>query len=169
MLPKRLLKVSDLAILRGYGIFDYFLVRESVPLFIDDYVKRFFNSAKLMLLEMPISQQELKEQIYELIAANNVPNTGMRLVLTGGYADDGYTPIHPNLLILQHPMPAIPSVQAGVKILLYGYQRELPEAKTINYLTGIRMLGEMKAKGAVEILYHDFGTIREAVRSNFFW
>jgi len=162
------LKVNDLAILRGYGIFDYFLVREGLPMFVDDYMNRFFNSARLMLLEMAIMQSELKDQIHALIAANNMSNTGMRLVLTGGYADDGYTPISPNLLILQHPMPAIPSTDEGVKILLHGYQRELPEAKTINYLTGIRMLGEMKEKGAVEILYHDYGTIREAVRSNFF-
>jgi len=162
------LKVNDLAILRGYGIFDYFLVREGLPMFVDDYMNRFFNSARLMLLEMAITQSELKDQIHALIAANNMSNTGMRLVLTGGYADDGYTPISPNLLILQHPMPAIPSTDEGVKILLHGYQRELPEAKTINYLTGIRMLGEMKEKGAVEILYHDYGTIREAVRSNFF-
>jgi len=183
------LKVNDLAILRGYGIFDYFLVREGLPMFVDDYMNRFFNSARLMLLEMAImqselkdqihaliaannmsntGQSELKDQIHALIAANNMSNTGMRLVLTGGYADDGYTPISPNLLILQHPMPAIPSTDEGVKILLHGYQRELPEAKTINYLTGIRMLGEMKEKGAVEILYHDYGTIREAVRSNFF-
>lgn len=162
------LKVNDLAILRGYGIFDYFLVREGLPMFVDDYVNRFFNSARLMLLEMAITQNELKDQIHALIAANNMSNTGMRLVLTGGYADDGYTPVNPNLLILQHPMPKIPSIDEGVKILLHGYQRELPEAKTINYLTGIRMLGEMKEKGAVEILYHDYGTIREAVRSNFF-
>lgn len=162
------LKVNDLAILRGYGIFDYFLVREGVPMFLDDYVARFFNSAQLMYLEIPFSASELKDLIHELIEVNNVPEAGIRLVLTGGYADDGYTPVHPNLLILEHPMPNIPPAENGVKILLHGYQRELPEAKTINYLTGIRMLNEMKEKGAVEILYHEYGTIREAVRSNFF-
>lgn len=164
------LKVNDLAILRGYGVFDYFLVRESVPMYIDQYVARFFSSAESLHLEIPYSATELKDLIHELIDANAIPNAGMRLVLTGGYADDGYSPMHPNLLILMHPMPAANEdyYKNGVKTLLHGYQRELPEAKTINYLTGIRLLGEMKKQGATEILYHDFGTIREAVRSNFF-
>ncbi len=162
------LKVNDLAILRGYGIFDYFLVREGVSMFLDDYVKRFFHSAQLMHLEIPFSATTLKDLIHALVEANGVPEAGMRLVLTGGYADDGYTPVNPNVLILEHPMPAIPSNDTGVKVLAHDYQRELPEAKTINYLTGIRLAGEMKAKGAVEILYHHNGIIREAVRSNFF-
>ncbi|MFN7118490.1 MAG: aminotransferase class IV [Saprospiraceae bacterium] len=162
------LKVNDLAILRGYGIFDYFLVREGVPMFLDDYVSRFFNSAQLMKLDLAFSASEVKELIHELVEVNGVPEAGIRLVLTGGYADDGYTPEHPNLLILEHPMPNIPSYENGAKVLLHGYQRELPEAKTINYVTGIRLNGEMKEKGCVEILYHDNGLIREAVRSNFF-
>lgn len=164
------LKVNDLAILRGYGVFDYFLVREGVPMYLDQYVRRFFQSAGLLYLEMPFSALALKDLIHELIAANDVPDAGMRLLLTGGYADDGYSPVAPNLLILMHPMPAANEdyYKNGVKTLLHGYQRELPEAKSINYLTGIRLLGEMKRQGATEILYHDFGTIREAVRSNFF-
>lgn len=162
------LKVNDLAILRGYGIFDYFLVREGVPMFLDDYVSRFFNSAQLMKLEIPYSASEMKELIHELVDVNGVSEAGIRLVLTGGYAEDGYTPLHPNLLILEHPMPHIPSYEKGAKVLLHHYQRELPEAKTINYVTGIRLNGEMKEKGCIEILYHDNGLIREAVRSNFF-
>lgn len=162
------LKVNDLAILRGYGIFDYFLVRDGVPMFLDDYVSRFFNSAQLMQLEMPFSASELKDLIHELVEVNGLADAGMRLVLTGGYADDGYIPVSPNLLILEHPMPSIPSYKEGAKMMLHAYQRELPEAKTINYLTGIRLAGEMKTKGCVEILYHDNGLIREAVRSNFF-
>lgn len=162
------LKVNDLAILRGYGIFDYFLVREGVPMFLDDYVSRFFNSAQLMKLEIPYPASEMKELIHELVDVNGVSEAGIRLVLTGGYAEDGYTPLHPNLLILEHPMPYIPSYEKGAKVLLHHYQRELPEAKTINYVTGIRLNGEMKEKGCIEILYHDNGLIREAVRSNFF-
>lgn len=164
------LNVNDLAILRGYGVFDYFLVREQVPMYLDQYVGRFFKSAGLLYLDIPFSASELKELIHELIEVNGVSNAGMRLVLTGGYADDGYSPVQPNLLMLMHPMPAAKDefYTKGVKTLLHAYQRELPEAKTINYLTGIRLLGEMKQQGATEVLYHDFGTIREAVRSNFF-
>lgn len=162
------LKVNDLAILRGYGIFDYFLVREGVPLFLDDYVSRFFNSAQLMQLEIPFSASELKELIHELIDVNGAAEAGMRLVLTGGYAEDSYTPLQPNLLILEHPKPNMPAFENGAKLMLHNYQRELPEAKTINYLTGIRLRQEIKQQGALEVLYHNDGIMREAARSNFF-
>ncbi len=165
-----MLKVNDLAILRGYGVFDFFLVRSGVPMYLDDYVARFQRSAGLLNLELPLSPSQLKEHIQELIQANGLQDAAIRLVLTGGYADDGYTPIEPNLLIMEHPMPAYKEevMTQGVKVLLHEHARELPEAKTINYLTGIRLAGNMKQQGAIEILYHDGGFVREGVRSNFF-
>lgn len=165
-----MLKVNDLAILRGYGVFDFFLVRSNVPMYVDDYVARFQRSAGLLHLELPISTSQLKEHIQELIQANGLQDAAIRLVLTGGYADDGYTPVEPNLLIMEHPMPAYKEevMTHGVKVMLHEYMRELPEAKTINYLTGIRLAGNMKQQGAIEILYHDGEFVREGVRSNFF-
>ncbi|HMO38841.1 MAG TPA: aminotransferase class IV [Saprospiraceae bacterium] len=164
------LKVTDLAILRGYGVFDFFLVRSGVPMYVEDYVARFQRSARLLYLELPMPTDQLIGQIHSLIEANGLPDASIRLVLTGGYAEDGYTPVQPNLLILAHPMPtyATSVMTEGVKVLLYAFQREVPEAKTINYLTGIREAARMRAEGAVEILYHDGRYVREGVRSNFF-
>ncbi len=164
------LKVGDLAILRGYGVFDYFQVREGVPMFLDDYVARFDHSARLLHLELPVSQSELKERIRELIAANDLPEAGIRLVLTGGYSPDGYAPTEPNLLVMEHELPpANPQgYEQGARLLSHQFQREIPEAKTINYLTGIRLLAEMKKLGAIEVLYHDGKFIRETARGNFF-
>ncbi len=164
------LKVSDLAILRGYGVFDFFLVRGGAPMYLDDYVARFQHSAGLLYLELPMSEVELKEHILALVEANNLSNAAIRLVLTGGYAEDGYTPNAPNLLIMEHPMPTYKNdiMTTGVKVMLHEHTRELPEAKTINYLTGIRLAGAMKQQGAMEILYYDQQGVREGVRSNFF-
>jgi branched-subunit amino acid aminotransferase/4-amino-4-deoxychorismate lyase len=145
-------------------------VREGVPMFLDDYVARFANSARLLQLELPISQEELKARIRELIAANGLPEAGIRLVLTGGYSPDGYAPAAPNLLIMEHELPpATPqSYDQGARLLSHQFQREIPQAKTINYLTGIRLLAEMKKLGAIEVLYHDGKFIRETARGNFF-
>jgi len=164
------LKVSDLALLRGYGVFDYFQVRAGVPMFLDDYVARFFNSAQLLHLELPISQEALKDRIRKLVAANGLPEAGIRLLLTGGYAEDGYTPAEPNLLVLEHKLPPAASqhYDQGARLLSHQFQREIPEAKTINYLTGIRLLAEMKKLGAIEVLYHDGKFVRETARGNFF-
>ena len=42
------LHISDLAIQRGYGVFDFFKVQDGKPVFLKDYLKRFYESAKLM-------------------------------------------------------------------------------------------------------------------------
>ena len=66
------LHVSDLSILRGYGIFDYFLAREGHPLFLDDYLNRFYRSAAELYLEIPFDKATLRQHIYDLLAANEV-------------------------------------------------------------------------------------------------
>ncbi len=164
------LLVNDLAIIRGYGIFDYFLARRGQPLFIDDYLNRFYNSAEKMHMKVPLERPELHHAIQELIDANGQEEAGIRLVLTGGYADDGYTPKNPNLIILQHPMPRQPQERFdnGVKLITHRYERDVPEVKTINYLEGIRLIPELKKAGALEPLYHDGAYLTESVRSNFF-
>lgn len=164
------IKINDLAILRGYGIFDYFLFRDGHPLFLEDYLNRFINSAKLLNLELPQSKAQLKTNIYNLIKANQIPDGAMRLVATGGYSLDGYTPTTPNLMVLQYASPNYPETYytEGVRLLSHAYQREIPRAKTINYLMGITAIPKLKAAQAIEVLYHDGQFLRETVRANFF-
>lgn len=164
------LKVNDLAILRGFGIFDFFLVWDNVPLFIEDYLDRFYRSAQLIHLEVPASRDELKARIYELIQLNKQSYAGIRLVMTGGYAEDSYTPVQPNLLVMHHDFKPFKdkAYTEGIKLMTFEYQRDLPEVKTTNYAMGIRLIPQLKAAGATEPLYYSNGTIKEAVRSNFF-
>lgn len=165
-----MLRVNDLAILRGYGAFDYFAFEQGQPLFFDDYINRFLNSTQLLGLDAPFSKEELKERILELIKANKQQKGGMRLLITGGYAEDGYTPTAPNFIILQYPLPTYDPLkfEKGVSMLCHQHQRELPEVKTINYITGIKIQQRLKANKADFVLYHDGDYLRESDRSNFF-
>ncbi len=162
--------VNDLGLLRGYGIFDFFLVRRGAPMFFDDYLERFFRSAGLLGLDVPVSLPELKQHIHELLDANAQPDSAIRLLLTGGYAEDSYTPARPNWIIMQHEMPRTPPEQyaRGIKLMLHRHVRELPEVKSTNYLTGIRIREDLKRAGAPEVLYHDGRQVSESARSNFF-
>lgn len=164
------IKVNDLGIIRGYGIFDYFLTHDNQPLFIDDYIQRFMQSAQKMNLELDVSSETLKEQVYELLQANQVPESGVRLVATGGYPEDGYTPIKPNLMVMQYPFGGYPRhyYTEGVKMISAQFQREVPDIKTTNYAMGIRLIPKIKAAGAIEAIYCDGSFVREAVRSNLF-
>lgn len=164
------LHIHDLSILRGYGVFDYFLVTNRQARFIEDNLDRFENSARLLDMELPVDKATLREQIQELIEINGLKDAAIRLVLTGGYSEDCFTPAVPNLLILEHEAPVYSEdkYEKGIKLMTYQYIRELPEAKTINYVTGIRVLKKQKEAGAMDVLYHDGEFISESARSNFF-
>ncbi len=163
-------KVTDLALLRGYGAFDYFLVKDYKPYFLQDYLNRFFHSAKLLRLDLPFSLEEVQQQILHLLEANGQPDAGIRLLLTGGYATDGYTPTTPNLLVLQYPASSYPasSYESGIKMISHRFTREMPEIKSLNYVTGIWLLEELKKQGASDALYYDGKYISESARSNIF-
>ena len=164
------LHISDLAVQRGYGIFDYFKVLNGVPLFLDDYLQRFYESARLLDLPVPLTPAELKAVLHQLMGKNQLPDSGIKMVLTGGYSKDGYHPGEPNLIIIQQPvtLPAEEQIQQGIKIITHPYVRELAAAKTINYATGIRLMKEVKVQGAADVLYHLNGVVTEFPRSNFF-
>ena len=169
-LDKAFLHISDLAVQRGYGIFDFFKILNNTPLFLDDYLHRFYESARLMHLPVPLTPDELKNVLYQLMDKNQIPQSGIKMVLTGGYSPDGYTPAAPNLLITQQPITLLTEaqVQQGIKVITHAYIRDLAEAKTINYSTGIRLQPHMRAQAAQDILYHQNGIITECPRSNFF-
>ncbi|MDQ4142069.1 MAG: aminotransferase class IV [Bacteroidota bacterium] len=170
LLQDAFLHISDLAVQRGFGIFDFFKVQNNVPLFLDDYLQRFYESARLMDLPVPFAPDELKKVLYQLMEKNQIPESGIKIVLTGGYSEDGYTPAAPNLIITQQPVSLPPTevVQQGIKIITYSFVRELAQAKTINYTTGIRLMKQVKARNATDVLYYHNGIITEFPRSNFF-
>ncbi len=164
------LHISDLSILRGYAIFDYFRVKHSTAIFMEYHLERFFRSAKLMELQVPFTKYEVRDMILLLIEKNGLDKFSIRLQLTGGYSHNGFTPVQSNLFLLSLPFPVLPEkyFKEGFHVMTYEYQREFPEVKTINYLTGIRILPLLEEKGADAVLYHDGTYIRESDRSNFF-
>jgi branched-chain amino acid aminotransferase len=168
---KATLQVSDLAIQRGFGIFDFFRTRNFVPLFLEDYLDRFFNSAASLRLQPTYIRKELTAIIYELIKRNNEPTSGIKMMVTGGYSLDGYEPAAAsNLIMLQQklPEPAVDRFDSGIKVITHEHQRELPAVKSINYLMGIWLQQKVKDQQAADVLYYKDGIVSEFPRSNVF-
>ncbi|MDX5435961.1 MAG: aminotransferase class IV [Pontibacter sp.] len=164
------LHVSDLSIQRGYGVFDFCKVQNGQPLFLQDYLNRFRASAQLMQMEVPLSDHMLEGVIQELIRKNNLPHGGIKMILTGGYSDNGYEPAEPSLVILQQPLtlPGPEMVEKGIKIITHEYVREIPVVKTINYTMGIRLIEQIRQRGASDVLYLQKGIVTEFPRCNLF-
>ncbi|MBK9014197.1 MAG: aminotransferase class IV family protein [Saprospiraceae bacterium] len=102
--------------------------------------------------------------------ANGEQEAGIKIILTGGYADDGYSPEKCNLVILEMPPPVYPAskFEQGVKLMLYEHHRTFPSAKSINYIVGIYLLPLQRAAGAEDVLFHSGEDIYETTRANFF-
>ncbi|MER2996943.1 aminotransferase class IV [Pontibacter populi] len=164
------LHISDLSIQRGYGVFDFFKVQDGQPVFMKDYLERFNESARLMELQVPLTEKELADTIYQLITINNLPISGIKMILTGGYSGNGYDPAEPNLLIQQLPLllPAPDIVAQGLKVITHDHVREMPRVKTINYAMGIRLIKQIQKAGASDVLYQKNGVVSEFPRCNFF-
>ncbi|MCK9399116.1 MAG: aminotransferase class IV [Bacteroidales bacterium] len=161
--------ISDLSIQRGYGIFDYFVDMDGRIPFLEDYLDRFYTSAERLNMEVPLERKIMKEKIRYLLQQNKFGTSGIKLLLTGGYSEDLYSPSTPNFMILNLPVTHQPGdFGEGVKLILLDYQRHIPEVKTTFYLPSIALFPKLKEKGAVEVLYHHNGLISETTRANIF-
>ena len=167
---KACLHISDLAIQRGYGVFDYCRTNHHIPLYLEDHLDRFLQSANMMHLQLPVSKEELLLIIDQLIKKNQIPDSGIRMLLTGGYSPESFEVIQPNLILVQHPLVVRTPIafEKGIKVISYEYIREFAAAKTINYSMGIWLQQKIKEKNAVDVLYHQQGEVSEFPRSNFF-
>ncbi len=165
-----MLNLTDLALLRGYGVFDFCRTHLKKPFLLDQYLKRFYHSALHLGLEVPYEMKRIKEVIYTLLDKNDIFEAGIRMVLTGGYTENGFTPGKPNFFILVEKInfPAKEYYVKGIKLYLYEHQRELSHIKSINYLSSIALRNKIDAAGAFDVLFHKGGNILEVSRSNFF-
>ena len=167
---KASLLVSDLAIQRGYGIFDFFKTLGHTPVFLDEHLDRFFHSADQLRLSAGKNREELKALLHILMQKNKLPHSGIRLTLTGGYSPDGYECAKPNLIITQKPLSLATreTFQTGINLVSYAHRRQMPEVKTIDYLMAIWLQPFIRQQKADDVLYQQDGIISECPRSNFF-
>ncbi|MBD0293989.1 MAG: aminotransferase class IV [Flavisolibacter sp.] len=163
---KASLPIQDLSMQRGYGIFDFFRTVNHHPLFLDEHLERFYYSAEQMRLAVPYEKEPLKEIIAILLHKNNISASGIRMLLTGGCAPDGFTITTPNFIITQQLL--LPPGKPSIKLTTYSHQRQLPHIKTIDYLMAIWLQPFLQQRGADDVLYYHNGVISECPRANFF-
>jgi D-alanine transaminase/branched-chain amino acid aminotransferase len=99
-----------------------------------------------------------------------MPESGIKLILTGGYSSDGYTPSDSNFIMTQHALklPSVEQVGKGVRIITYPYFKEFPAAKSINYMMGIWLLDLLLEQQAADVLYYHDEIVSEFPRCNVF-
>lgn len=167
------LPATDLAILRGYGVFDALRTYGGLPFQLGAHLRRLQRSAALIDLNLPWDLEELADIVLETLRRNDFAEAGIRIVVTGGEGENSFLPRGDSrLLVMATALPASPAwwYERGVAVVTAERQRYLPEAKTINYIPGVtaQMEANRRNPAALEALYVDAGMVCEGTRSNTF-
>ncbi len=164
------LHISDLAIQRGYAVFDFLKVSNGIACFVDDHLNRLYHSATAMHLTQIPPRQNLKEIIQHLIRKNQIQDSGIRITVTGGYSPDGYNLKTPNVIVSQQDFtaPSAVSFNNGIRLITYKHQRQFPEIKTTDYLMAVWLQPMLAREGADDVLYLKDDVVTECPRANFF-
>lgn len=164
----------DLGLLRGYAVFDLLRTAGGRPFLLAEHLKRLRASAFQLGLKVPATDSEIASAIDELLARNGHDGEAtVRLVLTGGVSADGlsFDPATPTFYILTQDLHEPPAslYETGGKLITHNHCREIPEAKTTNYLTMIHNRQRADAEGALDLLYHDGERVYEAASASVYF
>ena len=168
------ISATDLAIMRGYGIFDSLRTYGGKPFRLEDHLVRLERSAELVDLPLPHSRDKLRQIIQDTLNKNTFKESGIRIIVTGGDTDEFFTPSgKPSLLVIVMPLPHYPesNYSDGVKISTAKMERFIPEAKTTNYTFGEVAMKKAKSidPDVFEVLCVDRqNRVTECIASNVF-
>ena len=164
---------NDLAILRGYGIFDFLRTYSGVPFQLEAHLRRLQKSAQLLELNCPWSIEELEIIVRETIKRNTYDDSYVRIVVTGGDSPDNFMPQgKPRLMVMVTPIPEIPETYYtnGAEVVTMEIERYIPGAKSLNYIPGIiarRKALQINPK-SIETIYRVNGQVIEGTTTNTF-
>lgn len=163
----------DIGLLRGYAVFDLLRTVGGKPFLLGEHLRRLHASAGELGLSVPYSDSRIAQTIETLLELNAHPEATVRMVLTGGVSPDGmsFDPATPTFLILTHELhePPLSLYQTGGALLTHEHRREIPTAKTTNYLTMLKNRPRIQDAGAVDLLYHDGQRVFEAASASVYF
>ena len=93
-LPKAEAKVSvfDHGLLYGDGVFEGIRSYNGRVFKLDEHLERLYDSAKSIMLQIPIPIETMKETVLETLRRNHLTEAYIRLVVTRGVGDLGLDP-----------------------------------------------------------------------------
>ena len=80
--PEELL--SDTGLLYGFGIFETILVKNSIPVLLEDHLSRMQASSKKLKFQQFPSKTNITKEIFNLISINKIEESTLNIYLTGG-------------------------------------------------------------------------------------
>jgi branched-subunit amino acid aminotransferase/4-amino-4-deoxychorismate lyase len=108
--PEKEARVSifDRGFLYGDGLFETLRIYGGKPFRWEDHLERLSRGAEFLKIAVSFSSDALREKCHELIERNKMPDSVLRLTLTRGIGERGYSPKgadKPTLAMTLHPAP----------------------------------------------------------------
>ncbi len=171
--------VFDHGLLYGDGVFEGIRLYGGNVFRLDEHLERFENSAKAILLELPLQRAEWSRIVCEACRVNGLTDGYIRLVVTRGVGDLGLAPwlcAKPSYFVIASRISLYPAehYEKGLAIVTVPTRRTGPGAvpatiKSLNYLNNILAKIEARQFGALEaIMLNDQGFVAEATADNVF-
>ncbi|MCS7132533.1 MAG: branched-chain-amino-acid transaminase [Aigarchaeota archaeon] len=174
------ISVYDHGLLYGDGVFEGIRAYNGVVFKLREHIKRLYASAKAIMLEVPMSEEELMNAILETLRRNKLRDAYIRLVITRGVGDLGLDPRKckkPTVIIIAEPMLSLYSKESrlkGISLIFSSVRRDRVDAtthqiKSMNYLNSILAKLEAINAGADDaIMLDERGFVSEATAANIF-
>jgi branched-chain amino acid aminotransferase len=181
-LPQAAAKISvfDHGLLYGDGVFEGIRSYQGRVFKLDEHLQRLYDSARAIMLEIPISIEEIKAGVLETLRRNNLYDAYIRLIVTRGVGDLGLDPDKcptPTIIIITDKITLYPQefYEDGLEIATVSTRRNYAEAlnpriKSLNYLNNILAKIEGKQAGVIEaLMLNAEGYVVECTGDNIFF
>jgi branched-chain amino acid aminotransferase len=173
------ISVYDHGLLYGDGVFEGMRSYGGKVFRLEQHLDRLWNSAKAIALEIPMSRPAMAKAINDTLAANQISDGYIRLVVTRGAGELGLDPnrtSNPQVIIITDHIKLYPEdfYQNGLQIVTASTTRNHPAAlspriKSLNYLNNILAKIEGLQAGCIEaLMLNHKGEVAECTGDNIF-
>ena len=171
--------VYDHGLLYGDGVFEGLRCYGGKVFRLEEHVERLYESARAILLEIPLTPSQLAQAINDTVKANDLPDGSIRAVVTRGAGTLGLDPnrcSNPQVIIIADTISLYPRefYDNGLEIVTVSVIRNHPAAlspriKSLNYLNNILAKIEGLKAGCVEaLMLNHKGEVAECTGDNIF-
>lgn len=173
------ISVFDHGLLYGDGIFEGIRFYEGRVFKLKEHIQRLFISAKAILLEIEMTQDEMEEAVCETIRKNGLTDGYVRLLVTRGVGTLGLSPFacdKSTVIIIADSISLYPDekYKEGLKLITCSTRRTAPAAlspsvKSLNYLNNVMAKVEAIFADAEEgLMLNEQGFVAECTGDNIF-
>ena len=173
------ISVYDHGLLYGDGVFEGIRSYGGKVFRIREHLDRLYSSAKAICLKIPVTPEEMSKAIYDTLAANDIRDGYIRLVVTRGAGTLGLDPNRcsdPQVIIITDHITMYPQeyYENGLTLVTASTIRNhsaalSPRIKSLNYLNNILAKIEGLQAGCVEaLMLNHKGDVAECTGDNIF-